>query len=47
MAVARRPVFTIEYADIGDVDLAVNAAGAASRRGFHPYVAQKELNALP
>ncbi len=47
LSIARRPVFTIEYADIGDLELAVNAAGASSQRGFHPYVAPKELNTLP
>jgi uncharacterized protein (TIGR01370 family) len=47
LAIARRPVFTIEYADIGDVDLARSAAGASAQRGFHPYVATKELNTLP
>jgi uncharacterized protein (TIGR01370 family) len=46
-AVARRPVFTIEYADIGDVQLARAAAAASASRGFHPYVATKELNTLP
>jgi uncharacterized protein (TIGR01370 family) len=47
LAIARRPIFTIEYADIGDIELARSAAGAASQRGFHPYVATKELNTLP
>jgi uncharacterized protein (TIGR01370 family) len=46
-AVARRPVFTIEYADFGDVDLGRWAASESARHGFHPYVAVKELNAVP
>jgi len=46
-AVAAHPVFTIEYADIGDVDLGRRAAAEATRRGFHPYVTVKELNAVP
>ena len=48
LAIARRPVFTIEYADIGDVALARDAHEPSSAsRGFHPYVAIKELNTLP
>jgi uncharacterized protein (TIGR01370 family) len=46
-AVAFRPVFTIEYADIGDVDLGRWAAAESTRRGFHPCVSVKELNAVP
>ena len=40
-------MFTIEYADVGDLDLAAHAVAASSQRGFHPYVAQKDLNTLP
>jgi uncharacterized protein (TIGR01370 family) len=46
-AIAPRPVFTIEYADIGDVSLARDAAAASASRGYHPFVATKELNTLP
>jgi uncharacterized protein (TIGR01370 family) len=47
MAIAPRPVFTIEYADVGDFALAQWAEGEAARRGFRPYVGVKDLNALP
>ncbi|MES1207848.1 MAG: endo alpha-1,4 polygalactosaminidase, partial [Pseudomonadota bacterium] len=47
LAVARRPVFTIEYADVGDAALSGWAAGEAERRGFRPYVTVKDLNMLP
>jgi uncharacterized protein (TIGR01370 family) len=46
-AIAPRPVFTIEYADIGDVDLGRWAESESIRHGFHPYVTVKELNAVP
>jgi len=46
-AVAPRPVFTIEYADLGDVDLGRWAAGESQRQGFRPYVTVKDLNAVP
>ena len=46
-AVARRPVFTIEYADVGDVALAHWAESEAAGRGFKPYVGVKDLNTLP
>jgi uncharacterized protein (TIGR01370 family) len=46
-AIARRPVFTIDYADVGDVVLAHWAASEASERGFKPYVGVRELNTLP
>jgi uncharacterized protein (TIGR01370 family) len=42
-----RPVFTIEYADIGDIDLGRWATAESARHGFRPYVAVKELNAVP
>jgi uncharacterized protein (TIGR01370 family) len=45
--VAPRPVFTIEYADFGDLALARWAAGQATDHGFRPYVGVKDLNALP
>jgi uncharacterized protein (TIGR01370 family) len=46
-AVAPRPVFTIEYADIGDISLARWAAGESMRHGFRPYVGVRELNGVP
>jgi uncharacterized protein (TIGR01370 family) len=45
--IARRPVFTIEYASVGDVALAQWAEAEASSRGFRPYVAVKDINTLP
>ena len=45
--VADRPVFTIEYADVGDLTLSRWASAEASRLGFRPYVAVKDLNTLP
>jgi uncharacterized protein (TIGR01370 family) len=45
--IAPRPVFTIEYADVGDVALGQQAADEARRHGFRPYVAVKDLNTLP
>ncbi|HVZ89421.1 MAG TPA: endo alpha-1,4 polygalactosaminidase [Polyangia bacterium] len=47
LAVARRPVFTIEYADVGDVALGRWASGESERHGFHPYVGVKDLNMPP
>jgi uncharacterized protein (TIGR01370 family) len=46
-AIARRPVFTIEYASVGDLALGQWAEAEASSRGFHPYVAVKDINTLP
>lgn len=46
-AVARRPVFTIDYADVGDLVLANWAASEARLRGFKPYVGVRDLNTLP
>ena len=46
-AIAPRPVFTIEYADFGDLALGRWAVAQASQRGFRPYVGVKDLNALP
>jgi uncharacterized protein (TIGR01370 family) len=46
-AVAPRPVFTIEYADVGDVDLARSAAAESARHGFRPYVGVRDLNTAP
>ena len=45
--VAPRPVFTIEYADVGDIALAQTAADESRRRGFKPYVGVRDLNTLP
>jgi uncharacterized protein (TIGR01370 family) len=47
LAVAQRPVFTIEYSDVGDAALSAWAATQSERRGFHPYVTVKDLNMLP
>lgn len=47
LAVARRPVFTIEYADVGDAALSAWAAAQSEHRGFRPYVTVKDLNMLP
>jgi len=47
LAVARRPVFTIDYADVGDVVLAHWAESEAAERGFKPYVGVRDLNTLP
>ncbi len=47
LAVARRPVFTIEYADVGDAALSDWAATQAERHGFRPYVTVKDLNMVP
>lgn len=44
---ARRPVFTIEYASVGDVALARWAAAESAGRGFRPYVTVKDINTLP
>jgi polysaccharide biosynthesis protein PelA len=46
-AVAARPVFTIEYADLGDIDLGRWAAAESERRGFRPCVTVRDLNAVP
>jgi polysaccharide biosynthesis protein PelA len=46
-AVARRPVFTIDYADVGDMVLGNWAASEARLRGFKPYVGVRDLNTLP
>ena len=46
-AVARRPVFTIEYASVGDVALGQWAATRIGRSGFRPYVTVKDINSLP
>ena len=46
-AIARRPVFTIDYADVGDLVLAHWAESEAAGRGFKPYVGVRELNTLP
>jgi len=45
--VARRPVFAIEYASVGDIALARWATREAAGRGFRPYVTVKEINTLP
>jgi uncharacterized protein (TIGR01370 family) len=42
-----RPVFTIEYADVGDTRLASWAAQESFRHGFHPYVGVRDLNTAP
>ncbi|HLK89525.1 MAG TPA: endo alpha-1,4 polygalactosaminidase [Polyangia bacterium] len=47
LAVARRPVFTIEYADVGDLALTRWAESEATQHGFKPYVGVRDLNTLP
>jgi uncharacterized protein (TIGR01370 family) len=46
-AVGPRPVFTIEYADVGDTGLASWAAQESFRHGFNPYVGVRDLNTAP
>ncbi len=46
-AVAHRPVFTIEYASVGDIHLAEWATQQSLGKGFKPYVTVKEINSLP
>jgi uncharacterized protein (TIGR01370 family) len=46
-AVAPRPVFTIEYADVGDVELSQWASQESLRHGFRPYVGVRALNTAP
>jgi len=46
-AVAPRPVFTIEYADVGDVALSEWAFQESTRHGFRPYVGVRALNTAP
>jgi endo-alpha-1,4-polygalactosaminidase (GH114 family) len=45
--VAPRPVFSIEYADVGDVELSRWAYDESRRHGFRPYVGVRELNTAP
>jgi uncharacterized protein (TIGR01370 family) len=44
---ARRPVFAIEYASVGDIALARWATFESANRGFRPYVTVKDVNVLP
>lgn len=46
-AVAPRPVFTIEYADVGDTDLARMAVQESIQHGFRPYLGVRDLNTAP
>jgi endo-alpha-1,4-polygalactosaminidase (GH114 family) len=46
-AVAARPVFTIEYADVGDVELGSWAEAQSAGHGFRPYVTVKDINMIP
>jgi polysaccharide biosynthesis protein PelA len=46
-AVAARPVFSIEYAGVGDVALSKWAFAESVRHGFRPYVGVRELNTAP
>jgi uncharacterized protein (TIGR01370 family) len=46
-AAAQRPVFSIEYADVGDVALSSWAHDESVRHGFHPYVGVRDLNTAP
>ncbi|HXT99434.1 MAG TPA: endo alpha-1,4 polygalactosaminidase [Polyangia bacterium] len=45
--VAPRPVFSIEYADVGDVALSEWATQESLRHGFRPYVGVRALNTPP
>jgi len=45
--VARKPVFSIEYADVGDVALSRWAFQESVRHGFRPYVGVRDLNTAP
>jgi len=45
--VAPRPVFTIEYADVGDIELGRWAHAESQRQGFRPYVTVKDINMIP
>lgn len=47
LQVARRPVFSIEYAAPSDPQLAGWATNEARQRGFRPFVTVKDLNLLP
>jgi len=47
LAIARRPVFTIEYADAGDATLGREAAQQSASQGFRPYVGVRDLNTAP
>jgi uncharacterized protein (TIGR01370 family) len=46
-AAAPRPVFSIEYADVGDVALSNWAHEESVRHGFRPYVGVRDLNTAP
>jgi uncharacterized protein (TIGR01370 family) len=45
--IAPRPVFSIEYADAGDVALSRWAVQESLRHGFRPYVGVRNLNTAP
>ncbi len=45
--IARKPVFSIEYADVGDVALSRWAFQESVRHGFRPYVGVRDLNTAP
>lgn len=45
--VAARPVFSIEYADVGDLALSRWAFQESKRHGFRPYVGVRDLNTAP
>jgi len=45
--IAPRPVFTIEYADVGDIELGRWAHRESERQGFRPYVTVKDINMIP
>jgi uncharacterized protein (TIGR01370 family) len=46
-SVAPRPVFSIEYADVGDVALSEWAFQESASHGFRPYVGVRALNTAP
>jgi uncharacterized protein (TIGR01370 family) len=45
--VAPKPVFSLEYADVGDVTLSRWAFQESVRHGFRPYVGVRDLNTAP
>ena len=45
--IAPKPVFSIEYADVGDATLSQWAFQESVRHGFRPYVGVRDLNTAP
>jgi uncharacterized protein (TIGR01370 family) len=46
-AAARHPVFSVEYASVGDAALAQWATSESAQLGFRPFVTVKDVNSLP